>query len=137
VEGGWAGDHPGSQGDMPSGGRSARASSRWVVELGMVVQVSCPSVDGHKGASDGPIHAIFGVKSADVNSVNDPREAGALAEGAVNANAVWEVPFWWQVEGDRLTVTKPHGKVGDCCLLLLQPGCEIPVVKDERVGLVN
>ena len=60
----------------------------------MFVQVARSSVDGHEGASDGPIPAIFGVKSADVKSVDDPREAGALAKGAVNANAVWEVPFW-------------------------------------------
>jgi hypothetical protein len=108
-----------------------------VIELGMVVQVLCPSIDGHKGTSDGPIHAIFGVKSADVKLVDDPREAGALAKGAVNANAAWEVPFWWQVEGDGLTVAEPHGKVGDRRLLLLQPGCEIPVARDERVGLVD
>jgi hypothetical protein len=60
----------------------------------MFVQVVRSSVDGHEGASDGLSPAIFRVKSADVISVNDPREAGALAKGAVNANAVWEVPFW-------------------------------------------
>ncbi len=52
------------------------------------------SIDGHEGASDGPSPVIFRVKFADVKSVNDPREAGALAKGAVNANAMWEVPFW-------------------------------------------
>jgi hypothetical protein len=60
----------------------------------MFVQVARLSVDGHEGALDGPSPAIFGVKSADVKSVDDPREVGALTKGAVNANAVWEVPFW-------------------------------------------
>jgi hypothetical protein len=59
----------------------------------MFVQVASLSVDGHKGALDGLIPAIFGVKSTDVKSVNNPREAGALAKGAVDANTVWEVPF--------------------------------------------
>jgi hypothetical protein len=103
----------------------------------MVVQVSCPSIDGHKGASDGPIQAIFGVKSADVKLVDNPREAGALAKRAVNANAMWEVPFWWRVEDDELTVTKPHGKVGYRRLLLLQPGCKIPAARDKHVDLVD
>ena len=100
----------------------------------MFVQVARSSVDGHEGASDVPSPAIFGVKSADVKSVDNPREAGALAEGAVNA---WEVSFWWQVEGDGLTIAKPHGKVGDHHLLLLQPGCEIPAARDKRVGLID
>ncbi len=52
------------------------------------------SFDGHEGALNGPISAIFGVKSMDVKLVNNPWEAGALAKGAVNANAMWEVPFW-------------------------------------------
>jgi hypothetical protein len=103
----------------------------------MFIQVARLSVDGHEGTSDGPSPIIFGVKSADVKLVNDKREAGALAKGAVNANVVWEVPFWQWVEGDKLTVAKPHGKVGDHPLLLFQPGRKIPVARDKRVGLVN
>ncbi len=60
----------------------------------MFIQLARLSIDGHKGASDGPSPTIFGVKSADVKLVDDPREAGALAKGAVNATAMWEVPFW-------------------------------------------
>jgi hypothetical protein len=64
-----------------------------ILELGMVVQVTRPHVDGLKGASDGPILTIVTVKSTNVESVDNPREAGALAEGAVMANAAWEVPL--------------------------------------------
>jgi hypothetical protein len=90
-----------------------------ILELGMVIQVMHPHVDGLEGASDGPFFAIVAVKSANVESVDDPREAGALAEGAVMANAAWEVPLQRGVEGDGLTVAKPHQEVRNCCLLLL------------------
>jgi hypothetical protein len=90
-----------------------------ILELGMVVQVTRPRVDGLKGLSDGPILAIVAVKSANVESVDDPWEASALAEGAVMANAAWEVPLQRGVEGDGLTVTKPHQEVRNRCLLLL------------------
>jgi hypothetical protein len=60
----------------------------------MFVQVARSSIDGHKGVLDGPTPPIFGVKSVDIKLINDPWEAGALAKGAVNANAMWEVPFW-------------------------------------------
>ncbi len=47
-----------------------------------------PPVDGLKGASDGLIFAIVAVKkSANVESVDDPREVGALAEGSVMVKA--------------------------------------------------
>ncbi len=90
-----------------------------ILELGMVVQVMHPRVDGLKGPSDGPILAIVVFKSTNVESVDDPREAGALAEGAVMANAAWEVPLRRGVEGDGLTVAKPHRVVHNRCLLLL------------------
>ena len=51
------------------------------------------------------------VKSADVEPVDDPREADALAEGAVNATAAGEVPSRGKVEGDGLSVAEPHGEV--------------------------
>jgi hypothetical protein len=79
-----------------------------ILELKMGVQVTRPRVDGLEGASDGPILAIVVVKSANVESVDDPREAGALAEGAVTANAAWEVPLQRGVEGDKLTVAEPQ-----------------------------
>ncbi len=85
----------------------------------MAVQVTCLRVDGLEGASDGPILAIVAIKSANVEPVDDPREAGALAEGAVMANAVWEVPLRRGVEGDGLTVAEPHREVRNRCLLLL------------------
>jgi hypothetical protein len=90
-----------------------------ILELGMVVQVTRPCVDGLEGVSDGSILAIVAVKSANLESVNNPQEAGALAEGAVMANATWEVPLWRGVEGDGLTIAKPHQEVRNPCLLLL------------------
>ncbi len=53
-----------------------------------------PCIDGLEGASDGPILVIAAVKSANVESVDDPQEVGALDEGAVMANSAWEVPLW-------------------------------------------
>jgi hypothetical protein len=85
----------------------------------MVIQVTHPRIDGLEGASDGPILKIVAVKSANVESVDNPWEAGALAEGAVMANAAWEVPLWRGVEGDKLTIAKPHQEVPNHCLLLL------------------
>jgi hypothetical protein len=79
-----------------------------ILKLGMVVQVTRPCVDGLEGASDGPILAIFAVKSTNIELVDNPREAGALAKGAVMANAAWEVPLRRGVEGDGLTVAEPH-----------------------------
>ncbi len=90
-----------------------------ILKLGLVVQVMHPRVDGLIGVSDGPILAIVAVKSANVELVDDPREAGALAEGAVMANAAWEVPLRRGVEDDGLTVAKPHQEVRNRCLLLL------------------
>ncbi len=85
----------------------------------MVIQVTRPHVDGLEGASDGPILEIVAVKSMNVESVDDPREAGALTEGAVMVNAAWEVPLRRGVEGDGLTVAEPHREVRNRCLLLL------------------
>jgi hypothetical protein len=90
-----------------------------ILELGMVVQVMRPRVDGLEGASDGPILAIVTVKSSNVESVDNPWEAGEFAEGAVMANATWEVPLRRGVEGDGLTVAEPHREVRNRCLLLL------------------
>ncbi len=58
-----------------------------IVELKMLVEVSCPHVDVVKGAADVPIHAIIAVESADIEVVDNPREVGALAEGAVGAKS--------------------------------------------------
>ncbi len=90
-----------------------------ILELGMVVQVMRPCVDGFEGTSDGPIFTIVTVKSTDVKLVDDPWEAGALAKGAVMANTVWEVPLRRGVEGDGLTVAKPHQELCNHFLLLL------------------
>jgi hypothetical protein len=90
-----------------------------ILGLGMAIQVTRPRVDGLEGATDGQILTIVAVKSANVESVDDPREVGALAEGAVMANAAWEVPLRRGVEGDGLTVAEPHQEVRNCCLLLL------------------
>ena len=85
----------------------------------MVVQVTRPRVDGLKGLSDGPILAIVAVKSANVESVDNPRELCALTKGAVNMNAMREVPLGWRIECDGLTVTEPHEEVRNHRLLLL------------------
>jgi hypothetical protein len=55
----------------------------------MIVQVSPPCIDGVEGVADVPICAIVAVESADVEAVDNPREAGALAKAAVMANATW------------------------------------------------
>ncbi len=80
---------------------------------------------------------VVAVKSANVESVDDPRELCALAEGAVNTNTVWEVPLGWRIECDGLTVAEPHGEVRNCRLLLLEPRCKIPMARDDCVCHVD
>ncbi len=104
-------------------------------DVGVVVEVPCPSVDCVKCALDPPIILIVAVKSADVKPVDDLREAGALAECAVKA--AWAARAGWGVEGDRLSIAKPHGEVSTRCLLVLQPRREVAASRDERVGFVN
>ena len=86
-------------------------------------------------ASDPPIIAIVAVESADVKPVDDPREAGALAECAVKA--AWAARAGWGVEGDGLSFAEPHGEVRNRRLLKLQPRREVTTSRDERVGFVN
>jgi hypothetical protein len=90
-----------------------------VFDVGMVVEPLRSSVDIVEGAADLPIFAIIAVKSADVEPVDEPREADALAEGAFNATAAREVPSRGKVEGDGLSVAEPHGEVRDRRLLEL------------------
>ncbi len=80
---------------------------------------------------------VVAVKSANVESVDNPRELCALAEGAVNTNAVREVPLGWRIECDGLTVAVPHGEVRNRRLLLLEPRRKIPTARDDRVCLVD
>ncbi len=108
-----------------------------VGELGVFVQESRPLVDGVKGTTCTLIEAEVPVESADVYAVDYPRESGALADGAVDLDAVRGVTLRRRVKRDRLTVTKPHGEVQDCSLLVFEPGCEIATSRDERVGLVD
>ncbi len=108
-----------------------------VINVGMVVEVPRSAVDLVEGAPNVPIFAIVAVKSADVESVDDPREAGALANRAVDANPAGNVSFRGRVECGGVTVAQPQGEVWYRCLLLLQPSREIPVERDERVGLVG
>jgi hypothetical protein len=105
------------------------------VDVGVVVEVPCPSVDRIKCASDPPIIPIVAVESADVKPVDNPREAGALAKCAVKA--AWAARAGWGVKGDRLSVAEPHGEVSNRCLLVLQPRREVAASRDERVGFVN
>ncbi len=105
------------------------------VDVGVAVEVPRPSVDCVECTLDPPIIAIVVVESADVKPVDDPREAGALAKSAVKA--AWAARAGWGVEGDRLSVTEPHGEVSNRRLLLLQPRREVTASRDERVGFVN
>jgi hypothetical protein len=89
-----------------------------VLDVGMVVEPQSSPVDIVEGAADLPIFAIIAVKSADVKPVDDPREAGALAKRAVNANAARKVPSRGEVEGDQLSIAEQHGEVrivASCC----------------------
>jgi hypothetical protein len=108
-----------------------------VVDIGMVVEVPRSAVDLVEGAPNVPIFTIVVVESADVESVDDPREAGALANRAVDANPAGNVSFRRRVECGGVTVAQPQGEVCYHRLLLLQPSREIPVERDERVGLVG
>ena len=72
---------------------SRRRAPRWgrlgiidiVGNLGIGVKVPRPSVNRVKGAADGSIFAKVAVEAPNVEAINDPREAGALAECAVKA----------------------------------------------------
>ncbi len=108
-----------------------------VVDVGMVVKVPRSAVDLVEGAPNVPIFAVVAVKSADVESVDDPREAGALADRAVDANPAGNVLFRGQVECGGVTVAQPQGEVCYRRLLMLQTSREIPMERDERVGLVG
>ncbi len=103
----------------------------------MVVQVSRPCVDGVEGTADVPIHAIVAIEAVDEEAVDNPRETGALAEGAIKAKAAWAAHVGWGVEGGGLTVSKPHQEVDNHRFLLVQPGCKIPTARDKCVGLVD
>ena len=106
-----------------------------VGNLGIGVKVPCLSVDRVEGAADGLIFAIVAVEAPNVESIDDPREVGALAECAVKAAR--SARAGWGVEGDGLAVTEPHGEVRNRCLLLLQPRREVTASRDERVSFVN
>jgi hypothetical protein len=80
-----------------------------ILELRVFIHIPRPHVDGVKGLSCIAIKAVVAVESIDVQSVDNPREAGAFADGAVNANAVWGVLLRWGVKCDGLTVAEPHG----------------------------
>ncbi len=83
----------GGEGGLPSRESRQRPCCRvWhlgvigiFVDVGMVVKVPRSAVDAVEGAADRPIFLIVAIKAADEEAVNDPREIGALAEGAVKA----------------------------------------------------
>jgi hypothetical protein len=108
-----------------------------VVDVRMVIKVPRSAVDLVEGAPNVPIFAVVAVESADVESVDNPREASALANRAVDANSAGNVSFRGRVECGGVTVAQPQGEVCYRRLLLLQPSREIPAERDERVGLVN
>ncbi len=132
------------------GGRPSRESWRrarwqlrfldviWVVfSLKVIVHIPRLRVDGVEGGSCCPIKSIVPIETADVQPVDNPWESGALADGAVNPNAVWGVLLRWGVIRDGLTITKPHRKVCNRGFLLLEPRRKIAAMRDERVGLVD
>ncbi len=108
-----------------------------IVKLGMVVQVLGPTIDIVKGTADHPICTVVAVEAADVESVDNPREIRALAEGAVRPNAAGVVTLRRGKEGDRLVVAAPHQEVGDRHVLVFQPRCETALARDEHVSFVN
>jgi hypothetical protein len=132
------------------GGRPSRESWQWprywgrhpgivgvVVKLGMLVEVSRLRVDVVKGAADVLICMIVAVESTDIEAVDNPREAGALANGAVESKSLGAASARRGIERDGLVVAEPHREVGNCRFLLLQLGHNIPAAGDERVGLVG
>ncbi len=102
----------------------------------MLVEVSRPRADVVEGAADVPIRAIAAVESADIEVVDNPREAGALANGS-ESKSPGAASARRGIERDGLVVAEPHREVGNCCFLLLQSGHKIPAAGDERVGLVG
>ena len=60
---------------------------RVVLDVGMVVKPLHSPVDIVEGAADGLIFAKVAVEAPNVEAIDNPREAGALAECAVKA--VW------------------------------------------------
>jgi len=56
-----------------------------VFDVGMVVKPLRSPVDIVEGAADGSIFAKVAVEAPNVEAIDDPREAGALAECAVKA----------------------------------------------------
>ncbi len=79
-----------------------------VVKLRMPVEVSYPHVDVVEGTVDVAICAIAAVESAYIEAVDDPREAGALAEGAIESKSPGAASAQRGVERDGLAVAKPH-----------------------------
>ena len=82
----------GGEDGRPSRESSQRAPRRGrpgviknVGNLGIGVKVPRPSVNPVEGAADGLIFTRVAVKAPNVEAINDPREAGALAECAVKA----------------------------------------------------
>jgi hypothetical protein len=106
-----------------------------IVKLRMLVEVSRPCVDVVQGAVDVPIRAIAAVESVDIEVVDDPREAGTLAKGAVELKSPGAASAWRGVERDGLAVAKPHREVSNCRFLVLQSGRKIPALRDEHVSL--
>ncbi len=103
----------------------------------MVVEVPRSAVDAVEGAADRLIFPIVAIKAADEETVDDPRDIGALAEGAVEAEPAWTVSTGRGLKGDRLSVAKPHREVCDRCVLLLQSRREITALRDERVSFIG
>jgi hypothetical protein len=108
-----------------------------IIKLRMVIRVLRPTVDIVEGTADHPICAVVAVEAADVESVDNPREIRALAEGAVEPNPAGVVMLRRGKEGDRLAVAKPHLEVGDCCVLVFQPRRKTAAVRDECISFVN
>jgi hypothetical protein len=57
--------------------------------------------------------------------------------GAIEAEPAWTVSAGRGIEGDRLSIAKPHQEVGDRPVLLLQSRREIAALRDERVSFVG
>ncbi len=78
------------------------------VKLRMLVKVLRPRIDVVKGTADVPICVIAAVESTYIEAVDNLREAGALAEGAVESKSPRAASARRGIERDGLAVAKPH-----------------------------
>ena len=88
-----------------------------MVYLRVVIEVVCGCIYCLQCVPGGSIKSKISVKAADIEMVHDPWESSALTNGAVDPNSLWEELFNQGVEGDGLSIAKPHREICNHCLL--------------------